>query len=80
MKKFSIKIYLGAIFMIGIFGWGCFDAGVRHSRGQIAAIADDLAKHNTNSFTKCLTESWELSGELDPAWKGKRGWKLEPLH
>lgn len=64
----------GCIALALAFGfWG----GIEHSRGEIRAVAEEMAASPTNTFTKCLTEGWELSGELPPDWKGERKWVLE---
>jgi hypothetical protein len=60
---------------------GCsFKVGIEYSRHQIRAMAEDLANTDegtgTNSFSRCLTDMWEQTGELDPEWKGKRRWLL----
>lgn len=53
-----------------------FVAGVIRSREVLHDLAENVAAHPQNSFGRCLTELWELSGELDPEWKGKRKWVL----
>ena len=57
-----------------------FFSGREHSRKQIRdlaeAVADAQGTRVTNTFGRCLTELWEQTGELDPQWKGKRGWAL----
>jgi len=53
-----------------------FIGGVEFSRGQIRAMAEELSTQPTNSFSRCLTEMWEITGELDPEWKGERRWQL----
>lgn len=56
---------------------GCsFWAGVSYSRGQINGLAEEMAVQPVNSFTRCLTELWEQSGELGQDWKAKRRWVL----
>lgn len=61
-----------------------FGTGVYWSRQQIRNFAEDVANTDqatgTNSFSRCLTELWEKSGELDPEWKGKRRWHLIEDH
>lgn len=54
-----------------------FTAGVARTRAIITEAAKDLTSRPTNSFARCLTESWEQTGELDPEWKGTRKWVLE---
>lgn len=58
-----------------VFACG-FWLGIEHSRGEIRAVAEQFASQPVNTFTKCLTEGWELSGELPPEWKGERKWVL----
>lgn len=57
--------------------------GIDYSRSQIRSMAEDLAnteeQTGTNSFSRCLTEMWEQTGELDPKWKGKRNWRLNEV-
>lgn len=56
-----------------------FSIGVDYSRRQIRTLANELANEpkGTNSFSRCLTEMWEQSGELDQNWKGQRRWHLQ---
>lgn len=64
--------------LAGLFVGGF--AGVEYSRNQVRNLAEAVADAQetgiTNSFGVCLTKLWEESGELDPEWKGKRGWSL----
>ena len=53
-----------------------FWLGIEYSRSEIRWLAEELAAQPTNTFSRCLTEMWELSGELDPEGKGKRRWQL----
>lgn len=53
-----------------------FSLGVARTRAILTEAAEDLASGPTNSFAKCLTESWEQTNELDPDWKGHRKWVL----
>ncbi len=66
------------ILAILALAFGMFGIGVDYSRSQIRDMAEQLSNEprGTNSFSRCLTEMWEQSGELDPAWKGKRKWSL----
>lgn len=72
MRLISVLFLAGsfAVFAAGLY------VGFDYSRRQIRNLADEMTTDPTNSFTRCLTENWELSGELDPAWKGKRRWQL----
>ena len=57
-----------------------FKCGLEYLRHQIRAVVEDVANTDqqtgTNSFSRCLTELWEQTGELDTEWKGKRRWHL----
>ena len=67
---------VSAVFVCVLFSAG-FWLGVEHSRGEVRAAAEEMASRPVNTFTKCLTEGWELSGELSPDWKGERKWVLQ---
>ena len=54
-----------------------FYAGVQHSRQQLRDLSEAMVAQPVNSFTRCLTEAWEASGELDTNWKGARKWQLK---
>lgn len=41
--------------------WG----GISYSRAQLRSFSAELSRHPTNSFTKCLHDSWAASGELE---------------
>ncbi len=56
-----------------------FVGGVARTRQILVDTAEAMAAQPVNSFTKCLTEGWEQTGELDPEWKGKRKWGLQDV-
>lgn len=56
---------------------GAFFLGVKHSRGQIRQLAEHMTANPANSFTRCLTQTWEESGELNTDWRAQRRWVLE---
>lgn len=62
-------------FIIVLFGIA-FWLGIEHSRGEIRSAAAEMSAQPTNTFSKCLTEGWELTGELASDWKAGRKWVL----
>lgn len=50
--------------MLALLCAACYIAGMLHVRGQLRSFQAELAQHPTNSFTKCLHDSWVESGEL----------------
>jgi hypothetical protein len=74
------KMLLGATGLALAIGWGM---GLSHTRSVLAQAAEEAAATPTNSFTMCLLDAWAETGELNPDWKGRRGWVLvekEPVH
>lgn len=64
------------LFVIGLFAVA-FWLGIEHSRGEIRSAAEEMSAQPTNTFSKCLTEGWELTGELPPDWTAGRKWVLQ---
>lgn len=64
-----------AFIAMAAYTLGCV-AGVVRTRQVLVELAEEVAARPQNSFARCLTEQWELSGELRPDWKGKRKWIL----
>jgi hypothetical protein len=69
-----IKALMFALFTVTTTSLG-FVGGVAKTRQIMVDTAESLATHPVNSFTKCLTESWEQTGELGE-WRGRRKWVL----
>lgn len=54
-----------------------FVSGVARTRALMVEAAEELAANpETNTFSKCLTEGWEATGELGD-WRHGRKWVLE---
>jgi hypothetical protein len=69
LRAFRISVLVVALVTVG------FVAGVARTRQIMIDTANHLVAHPTNSFTKCLTESWEQTGELGD-WRRGRRWVL----
>lgn len=63
------------VMLLSIVGVGCFGLGTWYSRERLRSFSEELSQHPTNSFTKCLHDSWAESGELQAS--GKK-WILVP--
>lgn len=75
-KTTTIRV-LCLVASMSLLGAGSFILGIEHSRNNIRELTERVAAQGpTNSFSVCLTEMWEKSGELDPKWKGERYWLL----
>lgn len=74
--KHKTVIFLGILTALAFISWCMFYTGMQYSRQQVRILAETMTKEPTNSFTACLTQMWEKSGELDSDWKGKRKWAL----
>ena len=69
MRAFRFSVFIVALFTAG------FVAGVARTRQVMINAAEDVASRPVNTFSKCLTEGWEQTGELGE-WRGKRKWVL----
>lgn len=54
-----------------------FRAGEYRAGQQFRAATNVLTGGAANTFTKCLTEGWEASGELEQSILDKRRWVLK---
>jgi hypothetical protein len=77
VSKENIIVAMVLVFTITVAVIGSFMIGREYSRQQIRDITAQMAAQGpTNTFSRCLAELWEQSGELDPQWEGKRFWLL----
>lgn len=71
-----MRAFIVAGIAMGLMAAG-FIAGVARTRQILIDASEDIASRPVNSFSRCLTEAWEETGELDPEWKGRRKWRLQ---
>lgn len=77
-NKTAIAVIAGLVVGSVVASGLSFYKGLEYSRNQIRQVAETIANDpvGTNSFSVCLTQMWEQTGELDPDWKGQRKWRL----